>query len=193
MTTTQYQTIIQGEASETDSEEELYLTSTSTAGILQTGTKVPGEASETDDEDAECATAARDIQQAIQHGLPPLIVIRDEQSDILTAVEEKPAVTFRHQGRFSTLLQQKLRESNGRLHQNVEHAVKQMYESATREIRTATSRLSNSQNGIINASHSIRLILDDLKSVTEKMDIITSCNLLPDIQIPPAAASLAQV
>ncbi|XP_038641930.1 biogenesis of lysosome-related organelles complex 1 subunit 3 [Scyliorhinus canicula] len=193
MASTECKTIIEGEASETDSEEEVYLTSSPPAGILQTGTKVPGEASETDDEEDDGATAVRDIQQAIQRGLPPLIVIRDGQSDILTAVEERPALRFRHQGRFSTLLQQKLRESNGRLHQNVEHAVKLMYESAAKEIRAATSHLSNSQNGIINASHSIRLILEDLKSVTEKMDIITSCNLLPDIQIPPAAARLAQL
>ncbi|GCC33721.1 biogenesis of lysosome-related organelles complex 1 subunit 3 [Chiloscyllium punctatum] len=192
MTTTQYQTIVQGEASETDSEEELYLTSSAPAAILQTGTKVAGEASETEEEE-DCAMAVCDIQQAIQRGLPPLIVIRGEQSDILTAVEEKPAVKIRHQGRYSTLLQQKLRESNGRLHQNVEQAVKQMYESATKEIRIATSHLSNSQNGIINASHSIRLILDDLRSVSEKMDIITSCNLLPDIQIPPTTTRLAQV
>ncbi|XP_048378449.2 biogenesis of lysosome-related organelles complex 1 subunit 3 [Stegostoma tigrinum] len=193
MTSTQFQTIIQGEASETDSEEELYLISSAPAAVLQTGTKVAGEASETDEEEEDCATAVHDIQQAIQRGLPPLIVIREEQSDILTAVEEKPAVKIRHQGRYSTLLQQKLRESNGRLHQNVEQAVKQMYESATKEIRIATSHLSNSQNGIINASHSIRLILDDLRSVTEKMDIITSCNLLPDIQIPPTATRPAQV
>ncbi|XP_078097734.1 biogenesis of lysosome-related organelles complex 1 subunit 3 [Mustelus asterias] len=193
MTSAEYKTIIQGEASETDSEEELYLTSSSQVGILQTGTKVPGEASETDDEDEDCVTAVRDIQQVVQRALPPLIVIRDEQSDILTAVEEKPAVKIRHQGRFSTLLQQKLRESNGRLYQDVEQAVKQMYENAAKEIRTATSHLSNSQSGIINASHSIRLILEDLKSVTEKMDIITSCNLLPDIQIPPTAARLARV
>ncbi|XP_069765027.1 biogenesis of lysosome-related organelles complex 1 subunit 3 isoform X2 [Narcine bancroftii] len=187
MATTQFLTIVQGEASETDSEEELYFTSTSPACILQTGVKVLGEASETDDEDANCpeAAATQDVQQAIQLGLPPLVVIRDEQPEVLTAMEEKPAVRIRHQGRYSSLLQQKLRESNVRLNHNVEHAVKQMYETATKEIRTATSHLSNSQSGVINASHSIRLILDDLKSVTEKMDIITSCSLLPDIQIPP--------
>ncbi|XP_072127238.1 biogenesis of lysosome-related organelles complex 1 subunit 3 [Mobula birostris] len=187
MTTAQFLTIVQGEASETDSEEELYLTSTSPACILQAGAKVPGEASETDEEDAgsELEAATQDIQQAIQHNLPPLVVIRDKEPEVLTGVEEKPTVKIRHQGRYSSLLQQKLRESNVRLNHNVEHAVKQMYENATKEIRTATSHLSNSQNGIINASHSIRLILDDLKAVTEKMDIITSCNLLPDIQIPP--------
>lgn len=187
MSTAPFLTIIQGEASETDSDEELYLTSTSPPCILQTGAKVAGEASETDDEDSvsvESATA-QDIQQAIQQSLPPLVVVRDKQAEVLTAVEEKPVVKIRHQGRYSSLLQQKLRESNVRLNHNVEQAVKQMYENATKEIRTATSHLSTSQNGIINASHSIRLILDDLKSVTEKMDIITSCSLLPDIQIPP--------
>uniref|UniRef100_UPI00398E751B biogenesis of lysosome-related organelles complex 1 subunit 3 n=1 Tax=Pristiophorus japonicus TaxID=55135 RepID=UPI00398E751B len=193
MATTLYKTIVQGEASETDSEEELYLTSASPAGVAQVGAKVPGEASETDDEDADCAAAARDIQRAIRRSLPPLIVVRDERPAAPAVAEERPAVRIRHPGRFSTLLQQKLSESDGRLRHDVEQAVKQMYESAAREIRAATGHLGTAQAGVINASHSIRLILDDLKSVTDTMDIITSCNLLPDIQIPPSAASVAQV
>lgn len=52
-----------------------------------------------------------------------------------------------------------------------------------RQVCSATSQLNASQGAIINTSHSIRLILDDLKAVSEKIDIITSCQILPDINI----------
>lgn len=51
------------------------------------------------------------------------------------------------------------------------------------KVQSATAQLNTSQSAIINASHSIRLILDDLKAVSEKIDIITSCQILPDINI----------
>lgn len=51
------------------------------------------------------------------------------------------------------------------------------------KVQSATAQLNASQSAIINASHSIRLILDDLKAVSEKIDIITSCQILPDINI----------
>ncbi|KAF0030515.1 hypothetical protein F2P81_017246 [Scophthalmus maximus] len=82
-----------------------------------------------------------------------------------------------------TLLQLKLQESNSRLYHDVSQTVRQVYSVATREVRSATAQLNTSQSAIINASHSIRLILDDLKAVSEKIDIITSCQILPDINI----------
>lgn len=133
-----------------------------------------------------------------------------------------------------TLLQQKLQESNSRLYGDVGQTVRQVYGSASREVRwcvypgtlhikymsilhhyycgntrnrlpgmadsrvmaarfwlwlflckvhSATAQLNASQSAIINASHSIRLILDDLKAVSEKIDIITSCQILPDINM----------
>lgn len=55
--------------------------------------------------------------------------------------------------------------------------------SISRKVQSATAQLNASQAAIINTSHSIRLILDDLKAVSEKIDIITSCQILPDINI----------
>ncbi|KAJ7303971.1 hypothetical protein JRQ81_011486 [Phrynocephalus forsythii] len=65
--------------------------------------------------------------------------------------------------------------------------VQRVYQTAVKEIGAVTGQLANTQIGIINASHNIRLALDDLRAVADKMEIITSCNLLPDIQIeiPP--------
>ncbi|XP_024300306.1 biogenesis of lysosome-related organelles complex 1 subunit 3 [Oncorhynchus tshawytscha] len=189
MASDKYQIVVQGEASETDSDDEVYITSLSphsTAG----GQKVPGEASETDSEGEvekarKCVTAASsETPQILRKDLTPLLVIRDN-SDIQSVVEERVVSQPEHSGLYyNTLLQQKLQESNARLCTDVSQTIKQVYGNATKEIRMATTHLTVSQNGIINASHSIRLILEDLKSVSEKMDIITSCYLLPDITIP---------
>lgn len=188
MASNKYQIVVQGEASETDSDEEVYLTSVPSAHAAAAGVKVPGEASETDsEEEAEkarklVATGNSEYSQVLRKDLPPLIVIRNAP-DFLSAVEEKPVLRAEQSGRYNTLLQQKLQENNARLCSDVTQMFKQVYSSATKDIRMATTHLNNSQNGIINASHSIRLILEDLKSVSEKIDIITSCNLLPDITI----------
>ncbi|XP_006627713.1 biogenesis of lysosome-related organelles complex 1 subunit 3 [Lepisosteus oculatus] len=187
MASNKYQTVVQGEASETDSDEEAYITSLSSSYPVAAGVKVLGEASETDSED-EAGGATRPIEvraatEDVQKDLPPLIVIRNPPDSPVSAAEEKPVLRLRQGGRYSTLLQQKLQESNARLCGDVTQTVRQVYQNATKEIRLATAHLNNSQNGIINASHSIRLVLEDLKSVSEKIDIITSCNLLPDIRI----------
>ncbi|KAM6933690.1 biogenesis of lysosome-related organelles complex 1 subunit 3 [Xenentodon cancila] len=180
-----YPIVVQGEASETDSDDEVYITSLTAVPPAAAGAKVPGEASETDSE-GEPAQAGRasagsqDNSQILRRDLPPLIVLRDHP-DIVSIVEDRPSPSHRSHG--ETLLQQKLQESNSRLYADVGQMVRQVYGSAFREVRGATSQLNASQSAIINASHSIRLILDDLKAVSEKIDIITSCQILPDINI----------
>ncbi|XP_023122586.2 biogenesis of lysosome-related organelles complex 1 subunit 3 [Amphiprion ocellaris] len=180
-----YPIVVQGEASETDSDDEVYITSLSANQTGTVGAKVPGEASETDSEDetehvARGSAPRQESAQILQRDLPPLIVVRDHP-DIQSIVEDRPSPSHKPHG--DTLLQQKLQESNSRLYSDVGLMVQQVYGNASKEIRTATSQLNASQTAIINASHSIRLILDDLKAVSEKIDIITSCQILPDINI----------
>ncbi|XP_042299560.1 biogenesis of lysosome-related organelles complex 1 subunit 3-like [Sceloporus undulatus] len=189
MTASRYKTVVQGEASETDSDEEVYLSSVPQGSLPSlSGVKVTGEASETDEEEDANSSQPKVEPTLISPDLPPLVVYRNEDPGSPTAVEEKPALRIRHRGRYSTLLQQKLIESNARLYYDVNSTVKQVYQTAIKEIGAITGQLSNSQNGIISASHNIRLVLEDLRAVADKIDIITSCNLLPDIQIelPPA-------
>ncbi|XP_026219626.1 biogenesis of lysosome-related organelles complex 1 subunit 3 [Anabas testudineus] len=180
-----YQIVVQGEASETDSDDEVYITSLSAPPAASVGAKVPGEASETDseaeEEHADRASAVKqESAQILRRDLPPLIVVRDHP-DVQSVVEDRPSPTHRPQG--DTLLQQKLQESNSRLYSDVGQTLRQVYGSASREVRSATAQLNTSQGAIISASHSIRLILDDLKAVSEKIDIITSCQILPDINL----------
>ncbi|XP_077192748.1 biogenesis of lysosome-related organelles complex 1 subunit 3 isoform X2 [Paroedura picta] len=191
MATSRSNAVVEGEASETDSEEEAYLSSVPLALVPSlSGVKVLGEASETDEEDDVNPGGPKPEPCLLSPDLPPLIVYRNEEVGSPVAVEEKPALHIRHRGRYSTLLQQKLIESNARLYHDVNSTIRQVYQTAIREIGAITGQLSDSQNGIINTSHSIRLVLEDLQAVADKIDIITSCNLLPDIQIalPPSHA-----
>ncbi|XP_065136144.1 biogenesis of lysosome-related organelles complex 1 subunit 3 [Paramisgurnus dabryanus] len=187
MASNKFQIVVQGEASETDSEDELNITSAPPSS-LSSGIKVAGEASETDSEDGEEKAhhlASETQQQMLRKDLPPLIVIRNTPAPA-SGQDDRLSLYKPESDRFNTLLQQKLQESNARLCTDVSQSLRQVYQSAARDIRQATTHLNSSQTGIINASHSIRLILEDLKSVSEKMDIITSYHLLPDITMPDA-------
>lgn len=181
-----YQIVVQGEASETDSDDEVYITSMSASQSAPAGAKVAGEASETDSEGGEeeqvnrTSALSQESAQILRRDLPPLIVLRD-RPDIQSVVEDRPSPA--HSPHGDTLLQQKLQESNCRLYSDVGQTLRQVYGNASREVHSATAQLTTSQSAIINASHSIRLILDDLKAVSEKIDIITSCQILPDINI----------
>ncbi|XP_054884576.1 biogenesis of lysosome-related organelles complex 1 subunit 3 isoform X2 [Poeciliopsis prolifica] len=187
MSSSRYPIVVQGEASETDSDDEVYITSLTSHQTTAGGAKVPGEASETDSEDdpqqaVRSSVMAQESAQILQRELPPLIVVRDNP-DVQSIVEDRPSPSHKPYG--DTLLQQKLQESNSRLYTDVGQRVRQVYGSASKEVHSVTSQLNASQSAIINASHSIRLILDDLKAVSEKIDIITSCQILPDININP--------
>ncbi|XP_008423775.1 biogenesis of lysosome-related organelles complex 1 subunit 3 isoform X1 [Poecilia reticulata] len=188
MSSSRYPIVVQGEASETDSDDEVYITSLTSHQTTAGGAKVPGEASETDSEDdpqqaVRSSVMAQESAQILKRELPPLIVVRDNP-DVQSIVEDRPSPSHRPYA-GDTLLQQKLQESNSRLYTDVGQRVRQVYGSASKEVHSVTSQLNSSQSAIINASHSIRLILDDLKAVSEKIDIITSCQILPDININP--------
>lgn len=186
MSSSRYPIVVQGEASETDSDDEVYITSLTSHQTTTGGSKVPGEASETDSEDdpqqtVRASVMAQESAQILKRELPPLIVVRDNP-DVQSIVEDRPSPSHKPHG-GDTLLQQKLQESNSRLYTDVGQMVRQVYGSASKEVHSVTAQLNTSQSAIINASHSIRLILEDLKAVSEKIDIITSCQILPEIKM----------
>ncbi|KAL4648465.1 biogenesis of lysosome-related organelles complex 1 subunit 3 [Arapaima gigas] len=167
MATNKYQVVVRGEASETDSDEELYITSVASAQSMAAGLKVPGEAPETDsDEEVDnrrnlVTTGSLENVQVFHMEIPPLVVTSDAKE---LNIEEPPAWKLEQGGRHNTLLQQKLQENNSRLYNDVKQLYAHVYNNAAKEIRGATTHLSSSQNGIIGASHSIRLILEDLNA-----------------------------
>ncbi|KYO22274.1 biogenesis of lysosome-related organelles complex 1 subunit 3 [Alligator mississippiensis] len=180
--------LVPGEASETDSEAELELAAPRVARPCLRGVKVPGEASETDDEDE--GEGERGAAALPGPALPPLVVVRGEEPRAPPGAEEKPALRgqARHRGRYSSLLQQRLADSNARLCGHVGGAVRQGYGAAAARIGSLTAQLGAAQSGIIDASHSVRLALDDLRALAARIDIVTGCSLLPDLRpgLPPA-------
>ncbi|XP_058489585.1 biogenesis of lysosome-related organelles complex 1 subunit 3 isoform X3 [Solea solea] len=133
-----YQIVVQGEASETDSDDEVYITSSPAPHTASGGAKVPGEASETDSEEDSgeeradrVSVMSHESAQIFKRDLPPLIVVKDHP-DIQSIVEDRPSPTHRPHG--DTLLQQKLQESNSRLYHDVSQTLRQVYSGATREI-----------------------------------------------------------
>lgn len=167
------QIVVEGEASESDS-DEIYMPS---------GLTVPGEASETEsDEEEEKPTA-------FHHHLPPLTVERHDNVSVTPQSPTTPTLALTQGSHVNSLLQQKLQESNARLCANVSQSVKQVYHGAARDIKAATAHLSHSQGVIIATSHAVRVAMDDLRAVCDKIDIITSCRLLPNIAMTTTSAS----
>ncbi|TTH99995.1 Biogenesis of lysosome-related organelles complex 1 subunit 3 [Bagarius yarrelli] len=164
------QIVVAGEASESDSDDEICTAS---------GLVVPGEASETDSEDQV------EKPTAFLHHLPPLTVHRH---DDVSVTQQSPTTPDHPPPQGNSLLQQKLQENNARLCADVSQSVRQVYHGATRDIKAATAHLSHSQGVIIATSHTVRVAMDDLRAVCEKIDIITSCRLLPDIVMTTASA-----
>ncbi|XP_068766507.1 biogenesis of lysosome-related organelles complex 1 subunit 3 [Struthio camelus] len=161
------ETVVPGEASETDSDSELYA---APACAALAGLKVPGEASETDTEEEEEAAARPKGPLPAPH-LPPLVVERSPE----VATEEKAAPWG------GSLLQQRLLEGNARLRGDVGSALRQGYAAAARHLGALAAPLGRAQAAVAGASHSLRLARRDLRAVAATVDIVAGCSLLPDI------------
>lgn len=173
-------TVVPGEAAETDSElsassseEELYLGPAGPTRGRPTGVRVAGEAAETDSEPEPEPAAA-----AVPADLPPLVVQRDAVETWGT--EETPAVAPAR-----SLLQLRLAESQTRLDHDVAAAVSGVYRRAGRDVAALAGRLAAAQATGLAAAHSVRLARGDLCALAERLDIVASCRLLPDIRGVP--------
>ncbi|KAM5237050.1 biogenesis of lysosome-related organelles complex 1 subunit 3 [Ctenodactylus gundi] len=172
-------TVVPGEAAETDSElsassseEELYLGPSGPTRGRPTGLRVAGEAAETDSEPEPETTAA-------PQDLPPLVVHRESAGETWGA-EEAPAPAPSR-----SLLQLRLAESQARLDHDVAAAVSGVYRRAGRDVAALAGRLAAAQAAGLAAAHSVRLARGDLGALAERLDIVASCCLLPDIRGVP--------
>ncbi|XP_036601608.1 biogenesis of lysosome-related organelles complex 1 subunit 3-like [Trichosurus vulpecula] len=176
------ETVVPGEAIETDSaassseEEELYLGSAPLCRGRPTGLRVAGEAPETDSEEEPATLVAH-------ADLPPLVVVREPE----WAEEEAPAAPALPASGRASLLQHRLAESQARLGHDVSAAVRGVYRRAGLDVAGLAARLAAAQAVGLAAAHSIRLARSDLCALAERLDIVASCRLLPDIQTPAEA------
>ncbi|XP_050175527.1 biogenesis of lysosome-related organelles complex 1 subunit 3 [Myiozetetes cayanensis] len=152
-------TVVPGEASESDSEQELLVGAAEVAPGA--GLKVPGEASETEEEEEE-----------------------EEQGPKTSPVlAEEPAAVWGSGRGSPSLLQQRLREGTGRLRGAVGSALRQSYGSAARSLGGLEGALGRAQVAAAAAAHCLRLARRDLRAVADTIDIVTACRLLPDIRV----------
>ncbi|XP_070568481.1 biogenesis of lysosome-related organelles complex 1 subunit 3-like [Ptychodera flava] len=171
--------VVDGEASESDSEEEVN-THQATKGLV-----VPGEASETDSEDE-----APEIRPGT--GLPPLKVEPGSAGDSLSFASSSESDSFGEEARsrkkdipkYDTLLHRKLRDRNSSLRSHLESAVSSAYTTSTKDITSTSQQLVKSQMYVQDVSHNLRVLSGDLTSLQGKVDIIASCNILPTLHVP---------
>jgi uncharacterized coiled-coil protein SlyX len=184
-------TVIAGEASESDDD---YSTGTPTwsdagnvgpepvpQGIQQgtsqitntpagTGIVVSGEASESDDENDKNTTAPY-----------PVMTVTDEDHSLISA--ELPTRPTMNLPAYDSLLHRKLRETNATIRGHLQDVFQKQFESAGRNIRGVNQQLASSQLLIQEISHTMRLLTNDLFQLEDKVDIVVTCPILPQVNV----------
>ncbi|XP_003725109.2 uncharacterized protein LOC100893309 [Strongylocentrotus purpuratus] len=195
--------VVSGEASESDSDDELTAAAQLVAGrsqssigeeLRQAGVVVQGEASETDIEEDEEMHLARAEQQQFpsQSNIPPLKVNRASRSPSIGSQSSIKSVTSASQvkvspldpPRYDTLLHRKLRERNISLQVSLQEAVAQAIQAKHKEFSNTNQMLTKSQMVIQDVCYSMRHFSDDIKRTNEKLDIISTSGYLPEFNFP---------
>lgn len=186
------QTVVQGEASESDEDNDVkadaFYDSSETVqepnraklGGTSGGVVVSGEASESDEEEVNTDEI---------HQLPPLKVDRADTSATDHLPEGEPVSptavqhTDTHRPKYNSLLHRKLRDRNIALRQHIADTINQTYVIAGKDLHNNTLQLQKTQVAIQDVSHHMRLTTNDLFHLEDRVDIVASCNILPDINI----------
>ncbi|XP_052810638.1 biogenesis of lysosome-related organelles complex 1 subunit 3-like [Mya arenaria] len=184
--------IVAGEASESDDEDDTLVENNQTKQTLsgalpvspasqtadQTGAVVSGEASESDEE--------YEIITHEQSDLPPLNVNLAEQGDTEESAPTSPQLqqNMPPKSKYNSLLNRKLRERNIALRRHIVETIHQNYTIAGKDIHNLTLQLQKSHIAMQDVSHHMRDTTNNLFNLEDRVDIVTSCNLLPNINMP---------
>ncbi|KAK3096576.1 hypothetical protein FSP39_001430 [Pinctada imbricata] len=178
-------TVIPGEASESDDDE---ITQINTKQIKEQtqikssqATVVSGEASESDED-----------EETDKDGITPLKVDTGKKGDRDDITSGEIPLTPTSPGTrytldipiYDSLLHRKLRERNGIMRRHIIDTVQQVYNSASKDLHNTTLQLHKSQSSVMDASHHLKLLTNDLFYLEDKMDIVSNCPILPDIHFP---------
>ncbi|KAL5010522.1 hypothetical protein ScPMuIL_012827 [Solemya velum] len=174
------QTIVQGEASESDDEDDATIIDRmKTVPPTQHNIVVSGEASESDEE--------IDTSQKEAH-VPPLKVNTEGKGDLEDITNGKMTVSPTSPAEFNkpkydTLLHRKLRERNGLFRRHIIETIANVYQGCVKNIHNTTLQLLKTQSAIQDTSYHMRLLTNDLFHLEDRIDIVSGCHLLPDINI----------
>ncbi|KAK3778744.1 hypothetical protein RRG08_013015 [Elysia crispata] len=177
----QYQTVVQGEASESDSEEE-ELSNEPTPVVIE------GEAEESDEEELDTTdiTKKKDLS----------ILKVSEYSASFDSIDEVGGTSSKKIGRpkHDNVLNRKLWDSNFSLCHSLNTLVSHTYLTAAKDITNCSQQVARSHTLVQDVSHNMRLMTNDLFNLHDRIDIVTSCKILPTISIqrksPLASSSL---
>uniref|UniRef100_A0A0B7BUI2 Biogenesis of lysosome-related organelles complex 1 subunit 3 n=1 Tax=Arion vulgaris TaxID=1028688 RepID=A0A0B7BUI2_9EUPU len=171
---TKYKTVVQGEASESDEDDEEY-------DEEPRSMVVDGEAPESDEEEID--TSANSSKKEIPH------LHLSEHSSLYESLDDitgVPTLSSKQAGRpkYDNVLNRKLWESNLSLCNNANGLVSQTYLSAAKDIANCSQQLSKSQVSLQDVSHNMRLMTNDCFNLQDLFDTVTTCKLLPNILLP---------
>ncbi|KAF4519473.1 hypothetical protein B566_EDAN010082 [Ephemera danica] len=189
---------IPGEASESDSEEEIntVLEETSNKSIPVSSVSTPlspqgsqgrivaGEAPESDEEigDGSSVSSAASVSSiaSLTSGL------RSRASSALSTNKKPPPVKHKPNDeiKFKTLLHKKLRERNISLWRNVTELVHLTASQASRDLNNADQQLLKSQGILQETAAQLRIIGGHVELLREKLDLLTATQFLPQITLP---------
>ncbi|XP_022088607.1 uncharacterized protein LOC110978155 [Acanthaster planci] len=153
----------------------------------QPGVIVQGEASETDsDEDTKPKRSVSDLVKhdslpplkvdfpSRKEGSQQFLKKTDPQSKL--SLPKEPVAL-----KYDTLLHRKLRERNASLQSVVYGAVAGVFHSSAKELAEANQMLGKSQTVIQDVCHNLRVFTADLKQIEVKLDTVNSCSNIPNI------------
>ncbi|GFN84748.1 biogenesis of lysosome-related organelles complex 1 subunit 3 [Plakobranchus ocellatus] len=170
----QYQTVVQGEASESDSEEE-EIENDPTPLVIE------GEADESDEEKPNMNDAPRKKEL-------PALKLREYSTSFETLDDTPTGPPLLHKKpgkpKHGTVLNRKLWESNLSLCNSLSNLISHTYLTAAKDITNCSQQVSRSHTLVQDVSHNMRLMTNDLFNLHDRIDIVTSCKILPLISIP---------
>ncbi|GLV31433.1 Biogenesis of lysosome-related organelles complex 1 subunit 3 [Carabus blaptoides fortunei] len=161
--------VIEGEAPETDSDEDIPLDSDVTPTRMNRsvhGAIIAGEASESEDEHGSSVSSA---VSALTH---PHI----RSSTVKTVHPE-------NEEKFNTLLHKKLKECNRSLHNNLQIFTHNVINEAARDLTSTDQQLLKSQVTLQAAVTSLRSLNHNASALKEKLDIVISSQFFPNVRL----------
>ncbi|XP_048769879.1 biogenesis of lysosome-related organelles complex 1 subunit 3-like isoform X3 [Ostrea edulis] len=169
-------TVVDGEASESDDDELSETEATKDAPGVDplniNAVSISGEASESEEEIEE-------DEESI-----PALKVETRKSGLKAGnISAASPKLYSSQPKYDSLLHKKLREKNANLRRHMVDSVHQMYLVSAKDLHNTSLQLHKSQTFIMDISHNMKLLTNDLFYLEDKVDIVTSCQILPDINI----------
>ncbi|XP_019881265.1 biogenesis of lysosome-related organelles complex 1 subunit 3 isoform X2 [Aethina tumida] len=149
--------VISGEASETDSEDEVVIPINSALGVK--GEVVTGEDSESEDENGGSVCSA----ESAMH--------QSHTTDNVKNIQ------------YDSLLHQKLRECNIKLHNDIETHCDNCIEEASKTLNVIDQQLLKSQVTLQNAATSLKTLSATSVTLKNKLQSLLSAKFLPNVKV----------